>query len=70
MFPGAVPVLAYLLLHHTRPCRMGAAGQGKTKTRPKRAGKAARTGERTKTPAPASGRGQAEKPAETEKEIL
>ncbi len=30
----------------------------------------ARTGERTETPAPASGRGQAEKPAETEKEIL
>ena len=49
---------------------MGAAGQGKTKTRQKRAGKATRTGERIETPAPASGRGQAEKPAETEKEIL
>ena len=49
---------------------MGAAGQGKTKTRQKRAGKAARTGERTETPAPASGGGQAKKPAETEKEIL
>ena len=49
---------------------MGAAGQGKTKARQKRASKAARTGERTETPAPASGGGQAEKPAETEKEIL
>ena len=42
---------------------MGAAGQGKTETRPKRAGKAARTEERTETPAPASGGGQTEKPA-------
>lgn len=49
---------------------MGAAGQGKTETRQKRAGKAARTGERIETTAPASGGGQAEKPAETEKEIL
>ena len=49
---------------------MGAAGQGKTETRPKRAGKAAWTGEPIETPAPASGGGQAEKPAETEKEIL
>ena len=49
---------------------MGAAGQGKKETRPKRAGKAAGTGERTETPAPTSGRGQATKSAETEKEIF
>lgn len=49
---------------------MGAAGQGKTKTRPKRAGRAARTGERIETPEPASGGGQAKEPTETEKEIL
>ena len=48
----------------------GSGRSGKNETRQKRAGKAARTGERTETPAPASGGGQAEKPAETEKEIL
>lgn len=37
---------------------MGAAGQGKTETRPKRAGKAAPAGERAEAPAPASGGGQ------------
>ena len=49
---------------------MGATSQGETKTRLKRAGKAARKGERAETTATASGGGQAKKTAETEKEIL
>lgn len=49
---------------------MGATSQGETKTRLKRAGKAARKGERAETTATASGGGQTTKPAETKNEIL